>query len=50
MCGRYAIFTEEENIEIRQIISEVNSRFKEEAPKMKTGENFSYKYCANNNG
>lgn len=42
MCGRYTIFTEEENIEIREIINHVNERFKdtEEIIKMKTGEIF----------
>lgn len=38
MCGRYSIATEEENIEIREIINEVNERFKEDAFKVKTGE------------
>lgn len=40
MCGRYAIFTEEENMEIREIISQINERFKDESPKMRTGEIF----------
>jgi len=42
MCGRYAIFTEEENEEIREIINEVNERYKdtETLTKMKTGEIF----------
>jgi len=42
MCGRYAILTEEDNLEIRKIINEVNERFKntEEITKMKTGEIF----------
>lgn len=40
MCGRYAVFTEEENQEFREIIAEINERYKEEASKMKTGEVF----------
>lgn len=40
MCGRYVIFTEEENMEIREIISQINERFKDESPKMRTGEIF----------
>lgn len=31
MCGRYAIFTEEENQEIREIISEINERYKQDS-------------------
>ena len=44
MCGRYAFFTTEENQEIREIIEEINKRYKEEAPKMKTGEIFPTDY------
>lgn len=42
MCGRYAIFTEEENEEIRQVINELNERYKSETvkPEFKTGEIF----------
>lgn len=40
MCGRYAVFTEEENEELREIINNINERFKQDAPKMKTGEIF----------
>lgn len=40
MCGRYAVFTEEENEEFREIVNEINERYKEEAVKMKTGEIF----------
>jgi putative SOS response-associated peptidase YedK len=40
MCGRYAIFTEEENQEIREIINDISERFKEKASNMKTGEIF----------
>ncbi len=39
MCGRYSIFTEEEIIEIREIISEINQKFGHET-KLKTGEIF----------
>jgi putative SOS response-associated peptidase YedK len=39
MCGRFVIFSEEENEEIRKIINEINSRLNpEEAVKFKTGE------------
>jgi putative SOS response-associated peptidase YedK len=43
MCGRYAILTEEENIEIKEILSEINERFKNETsqkPIFKSGEIF----------
>lgn len=40
MCGRYAVFTEEENEELRGIINDINERYKQDAPKMKTGEIF----------
>lgn len=30
MCGRYAIFTEEENEELREIINNINERYKDE--------------------
>lgn len=40
MCGRYVIFTEEENQELREIINGINERYKDDAPKMKTGEIF----------
>jgi putative SOS response-associated peptidase YedK len=40
MCGRYAVFTEEENEELREIINDINERYKDDAHKMKTGEIF----------
>lgn len=42
MCGRYAIFTEEDNLEIRNIINELNERYKASSskPEFKTGEIF----------
>jgi putative SOS response-associated peptidase YedK len=40
MCGRYVVFTDEENQEIHDIISEINDRYKEDSIKMKTGEIF----------
>ncbi|HEY5583235.1 MAG TPA: SOS response-associated peptidase [Ruminiclostridium sp.] len=40
MCGRYAVFTEEENQELREIINNINERYKDDLPKMKTGEIF----------
>jgi len=49
MCGRYAVFTEEENEELREIINGINERYKNDASKtgnttelnlMKTGEIF----------
>lgn len=53
MCGRYALFTEEENQEVREIINELNERYKEEAAKIKTGEifptNFAPVITANDN-
>ena len=33
MCGRYAIFTEEENAELREIINNINERYKDESAK-----------------
>src|SRR5512136_643094 len=40
MCGRYAIYTEEENLEMREIIRDINDRYIESAVQMKTGEIF----------
>jgi putative SOS response-associated peptidase YedK len=43
MCGRYAVLTEEENMEIKEIISEINERFKRDGsqkPIYKSGEIF----------
>ena len=42
MCGRYTILSQEENIEIKEIINEINEKFKDtkEIIKMKTGEIF----------
>lgn len=40
MCGRYVVFTDEENQDIYDIISEINNRYKEDSVKMKTGEIF----------
>ncbi|ACL76359.1 SOS response-associated peptidase [Ruminiclostridium cellulolyticum] len=40
MCGRYAIFTEEENQELRNIVNGINEKLKEKAATMKTGEIF----------
>ncbi len=42
MCGRYTVFTEEEVIEMREIINEVNQRYLNtpEHANMKTGEIF----------
>ena len=40
MCGRYIIQTEEENLEMRKIINQINKRFKENSVQMKTGEIF----------
>ena len=49
MCGRYAVFTEEENEELREIINNINERYKERPVRtniyqvpsqMKTGEIF----------
>ena len=33
MCGRYAVFTEEENEELREIINGINERYKNDASK-----------------
>lgn len=44
MCGRYALFTEEENQGIREIMNELNERYKEDIAKMKTGEIFPTNY------
>jgi len=38
MCGRYAIYTEEENLEIREIIRDINDRYINAAEQMKLGE------------
>jgi len=40
MCGRYVIFTEEENEELKEIINAINERYNEDASKIKTGEIF----------
>jgi putative SOS response-associated peptidase YedK len=43
MCGRYTVLTEEENIEIKEIINEINERFKNDnsqKPIYKSGEIF----------
>jgi putative SOS response-associated peptidase YedK len=40
MCGRYAIYTEEENLEMREIIREINDRYVNDIGRMKTGEIF----------
>ena len=40
MCGRYAIFTEEENQELRNIVNDINDKLNEKAATMKTGEIF----------
>ena len=42
MCGRYAIFDEEDNIEIRKIINEIDENFtgRPEREQMRTGEIF----------
>ncbi|MDD4752591.1 MAG: SOS response-associated peptidase [Desulfitobacteriaceae bacterium] len=42
MCGRYAIFNEENNIEIRKIINEIDEKFAgtPEGEEMRTGEIF----------
>ncbi len=40
MCGRYVVFTEEENAEIQEILEGINQRYKAEASRMKTGEIF----------
>lgn len=38
MCGRYAIFTEEENEELREIINNINERYKDEPAKDKVSQ------------
>ncbi len=40
MCGRYAIFTDEENQDLRNIVNNINDKLKEKATTMKTGEIF----------
>lgn len=40
MCGRYVVFTDKENEELRDIVNGINERLKTEALKMKTGEIF----------
>lgn len=42
MCGRFVLFDEAENEELRRIVDEINQRLKdvEAAPKLKTGEIF----------
>lgn len=42
MCGRYAVFTEEENIEIKEILNDLNRKFAdtEKMATLKTGEIF----------
>ena len=40
MCGRYVVFTDEENDELIEIINGINQRYKNEAQQMKTGEIF----------
>ncbi len=40
MCGRYVVFTDEENDELIEIINGINQRYKNEAHQMKTGEIF----------
>ncbi|OPX43303.1 putative SOS response-associated peptidase YedK [Ruminiclostridium hungatei] len=40
MCGRYVVFTEEENEEMLEILKGINQRYKNEASLMKTGEIF----------
>ncbi len=40
MCGRYVVFTEEENEELINIINGIDERYKSETVKMKTGEIF----------
>ncbi len=40
MCGRYVVFTEEENSELIEIINGIDQRYKNEAQQMKTGEIF----------
>ena len=38
MCGRYVVFTDEENAELIEIINGIDQRYKNEAQQMKTGE------------
>jgi putative SOS response-associated peptidase YedK len=40
MCGRYVIFSEEENQELRDIINGIDERLNEKSVKLKTGEVF----------
>ena len=40
MCGRYVVFTEEENEELIEILSGIDQRYKNEARQVKTGEIF----------
>ena len=40
MCGRYTVFTEQEIIEMREILNEINKNFAGQAVNMKTGEIF----------
>ena len=40
MCGRYVVFTEEENAELIEIINGIDQRYKNEGQQMKTGEIF----------
>jgi len=40
MCGRYVVFTEEENEEMLEILESINQHYKNEASPMKTGEIF----------
>ena len=40
MCGRYVVFTDEENAELIEIINGIDQRYKNEAQQMKTGEIF----------
>lgn len=45
MCGRYIILTEEENIEIRAIINEINKHFRHSHLKASTGEIYPTNIC-----
>ena len=40
MCGRHMVFTEQEEIEMREILDEINRNFTSQAQYMKTGEIF----------
>lgn len=40
MCGRYVVFTEEENAELIDIINGIDQRYKNNGQQMKTGEIF----------